>query len=147
MPNSLRHSGPWFDPQSVAPLCDPATYTRGLLLYRNQKVLSLDIEPLAQYWHLLGEVQGSQRLPYELSIELTLTPDGRVAGWDSECDCPVGYQCKHGVALLLKAAYQGLRLFDDDVLKPVFTPPTPEELEARRQAALEIGRASCRERV
>jgi superfamily II DNA or RNA helicase len=136
MPNTPSPSGPWFDPQSLVPLCDPATYTRGLLLYRNQKVLSLDIEPLAQYWHLLGEVQGSQRLPYELSIELTLTPGGRVAAWDSDCTCPVGHQCKHGVALLLKAAYQGLRLVGDDVLKPVFTPPTPEELEARRQAAL-----------
>ena len=103
-------NGLWFDPRSLQRLVDDPTWSRGLMLYRNQQVESLDIEPGPGYWLLLGEVQGSQREPYELSVELKLTHDGRLAHWDSDCSCPVGNQCKHGVALSLKAAYQGLRL-------------------------------------
>jgi superfamily II DNA or RNA helicase len=129
-------TGLWFDLPSLMQRCESATYTRGLMLYRNQKVLSLDIEPLKKHWLLLGEVQGSQRAPYEVSIELQLAPNGHVSNWDSDCTCPVGHNCKHGAALMLKAAYQGLYLLGADARAPVFSPPTPEQVEANRQAAL-----------
>ncbi len=115
------------------------------MLYRNQKVLSVDIEPFKDHWLLLGEVQGTQRTPYELSIEVTLTPDGRVADWASDCECPVGQQCKHGVALMLKAAYQGLQLLGGEMgvnlTRP--TPLTPEQVEANRLAALARAQAQA----
>ena len=136
MTNSHPLGGLWFDLPSLMQRCESATYTRGLMLYRSQKVLSLDIEPLKKNWLLLGEVQGSQRAPYEVSIELQLGPNGHVINWDSDCTCPVGHNCKHGAALMLKAAYQGLHLLGADARAPVFTPPTPEEVEANRQAAL-----------
>ncbi|WP_414707491.1 SNF2-related protein [Rhodoferax sp. UBA5149] len=132
--------GLWFNPQSLLPLADAGAWTRGLMLYRNQKVLSLDIEPLQNHWLLLGEVQGSLREPYEVSIEIALKPNGQLASWDSDCECPVGSQCKHGVALMLKAAYQGLQLLGDSTLHStatsLLTPPTPEQVEVLRQAAL-----------
>ena len=124
----------WLDLASLAQRCDAATYMRGLELYRNQRVLSLSIEPLADEWLLLGEVQGSARQPYEISIELKLGAYGQVLAWDSGCTCPVGEQCKHGVALMIKAAYKGQQILGDSRLAPVLKPRTEEELAAQRQA-------------
>jgi superfamily II DNA or RNA helicase len=130
-------NGLWFDPSTLLALSDGPTYGRGLMLFRNQKVLDLDIEPLDGHWLLLGSVQGSQYEPYEVSIEMTLTPHGRLTDWDSLCDCPVQHQCKHGVALMVKAAYKGLQLLSDGGHSPVARQaPTPEQIEASRQAAL-----------
>ena len=138
--NSPLHHGLWFQPQSLQALVEAGAWTRGLMLYRNQKVLSLDIEPMQDHWLLLGEVQGSLREPYEVSIEVALMPDGQVDYWDSDCECPVGSQCKHGVALMLKAAYQGLQLLGGHAgfgaSTPLLTPPTPEQLETIRLANL-----------
>ncbi|MDI1245569.1 MAG: SWIM zinc finger family protein, partial [Rhodoferax sp.] len=105
MQSHWHSSNLWLDLSSLVQRCDTATYTRGLELYRNQRVLNLSIEPLHEVWLLLGDVQGSARLPYEVSIEVKRSPEGRVLEWDSDCSCPVGYQCKHGVALMIKAAY------------------------------------------
>ncbi len=130
-------SGLWLDPASLVRLCDSATYARGLELYRNQKVLDLSIEPMKGGWLLLGDVQGSERYPYEVSIELKRDGDGRVLEWDSDCDCPVGYQCKHGVALMIKAAYKGWRILDgvlDKAPARVSAPANSAQLEAQRQA-------------
>ncbi|NMM08614.1 DEAD/DEAH box helicase [Polaromonas sp.] len=139
MPNFALLNGLWFDPRSLEHLSDAGTWARGLSLYRSQKVLSLEIEPLRNAWLLLGEVQGSLRQPYEVSIEMALLPDGQVDVWDSDCSCPVGLQCKHGVALMLKAAYHGLQLLGQELAPGAThtpsTPPSPEKLEAARQAA------------
>ncbi|WP_332871363.1 DEAD/DEAH box helicase [Rhodoferax ferrireducens] len=139
--NSPLAPGLWFQPQSLQALTEAGPWTRGLMLYRSQKVLSLDIEPLHDHWLLLGEVQGSLREPYEVSIEMALMPDGQVDYWDSDCECPVGSQCKHGVALMLKAAYQGLHLLGGSATHhgastSRLAPPTPEQVEAARQSAL-----------
>ncbi|MFZ2387851.1 MAG: SNF2-related protein, partial [Polaromonas sp.] len=135
--NSLKN-GLWFDPQSLERLSGAGAWTRGLLLYRSQNVLDLDIEPLKDHWLLEGQVQGSQRAPYEVSVEMTLLPDGQVADWRSDCSCPVAAQCKHGVALTLKAAYQGLHLLGPELAHSAApgTAPSPEQAEALRQAAL-----------
>jgi uncharacterized Zn finger protein len=107
--NTLQ-GGLWFDPQSLATRTDPGAWARGLMLYRSQQVLSLDIEVMNGHWQLLGEVQGSRRAPYEVSVELSISASGRITSWGCDCECPVSIDCKHGVALTLKAAYQGLRL-------------------------------------
>ncbi|MDD2844800.1 MAG: DEAD/DEAH box helicase [Rhodoferax sp.] len=126
----------WLDLASLAQRCDTATYARGMELYRHQRVLSLSIEPMADEWLLMGEVQGSARQPYEVSIELKLGAYGQVLAWDSGCTCPVGEQCKHGVALMIKAAYKGQQILGDSRLAPVMKPRTEEELAAQRQADL-----------
>jgi superfamily II DNA or RNA helicase len=128
--------GPWFNPHSLEPLAEAGAWARGLMLYRGQKVVDMQIEPQGEGWLLQGEVQGSQRQPYLLTIDMALTPDGAVDYWDSRCSCPVSRQCKHGVALMIKAAYQGLQFMTlHGSPLQARTPPTPEQLEASRQAA------------
>ena len=137
MLNKPHSHAQWFSTRSLHQSIDRITWDRGLTLYLSQKVLHLVIEPLGMDWRLLAEVQGSQRRPYEVSIELSLTPGGEVDNWDSDCTCPVGYQCKHGVAVMLKAAQQGLRLMDGNLAnKFTYVPPTPEQIGAERQAAM-----------
>ena len=135
MQNQTPSRALWFDASSLEPLSGAGAWARGLPLYRGQKVLQLDIEPLEDHWLLLGEVQGSQRTPYEVSIEMALLPDGQVDFWNSDCTCPVGHQCKHGVALMLKAAYQGLHLLGHVAATfSARSPPSPEEIETARLA-------------
>ncbi|MFC5522197.1 DEAD/DEAH box helicase [Polaromonas jejuensis] len=135
--NPLKN-GLWFNPQSLERLSSSGAWSRGLLLYRSQNVLHLDIEPLKDHWLLEGQVQGSQRAPYEVSVEMTLLPDGQLADWLSDCSCPVGADCKHGVALTLKAAYQGLHLLGPELANSaaLHAVPSREQAEALRQAAL-----------
>jgi len=130
----------WFNPNRLEDFTSEATWERGRFLYVSQKVRDLQIAPQTDHWLLEGAVQGTQRTPYKLSVELTLTADGEIDTWDSDCSCPVGYNCKHGVALTLKAAYQGLQMLGADaaytaVRSASRTPLTPEELEAARTAA------------
>jgi uncharacterized Zn finger protein len=58
-----------------------------------------------------GRVQGTQRRPYAVTIELGIGPDGRVR-IDGSCTCPVGFNCKHVAALLIEsmATPEGRRL-------------------------------------
>ncbi len=57
-------------------------------------------------WTVHGLVQGSQRLPYQTVAVLEFAPNrSQLVRWTSSCTCPVGLQCKHAVALVLKAAY------------------------------------------
>ena len=136
MESTTPPPGHWFDGRSLANLTDAGTWDRGLALYVRQHVLDLDIVQSGKGWLLLGNVQGSNRKEYEVSIELALTPDSRVAHWDSLCECPVGQQCKHGVALMLKAAQQGLRLMGSTVATAVAPAVrSAEEIEADRLAA------------
>lgn len=137
MLNNAPSPGLWLDLASLVRSCDRATYARGLELYRNQKVLSLSMAPIQGAWLLQGQVQGSQRWPYALSIEVTLDAQGQLQDWDSDCSCPVGYQCKHGVALMIKAAYQGLHLLGDQGQPArAAPPPSAEQMQAQRQTEL-----------
>src|SRR3990167_8391636 len=97
----------WFPPASLRALCDSGPWARGMDLFRGGKVRQLNVVPLDDHWLLEGEVQGSQPLPYEVSIEMGLMPNGEVDFWHGRCTCPVGRQCKHGVALMVHAAHQG----------------------------------------
>ena len=119
----------WFNPRSLEKQCDPATWQRALALFRQQAVLDLDIEPEGSHWRLLGEVQGTQREPYETAVELVLHDDS-VAHWVGDCSCPVGHNCKHAMALALKAAYKGRALIGNGQLLP-----SPEALQAARAKA------------
>ena len=136
MKNQTPERAVWFDASSLQPLADSGAWTRGLLLYRSQKVLQLDIDPGQDRWLLLGKVQGSQRAPYEVGVEMALLPDGQVDFWNSHCACPVGRQCKHGVALALKAAYEGLQLLGHTAASAsARQPPSPETIEVAQRAA------------
>ena len=108
-----------------------------MALYVSQHVLDLEIVKSGAGWILLGLVRGSKRDAYEVSIELALTLQGQVAQWDSLCECPVGTQCKHGVALMLKAAQQGLCLMSGSAAVSIAAPSlSADQIEEQPQAAL-----------
>lgn len=137
MQNIPIKKGFWFDPHSLERLSGAGAWSRGLLLYRSQQVRQLAIEPRKNHWLLQGEVQGSQPAPYEVSVDMALRPDGQVDDWRSDCSCPVGTDCKHGVALTVKAAYQGLQLLGPALASGAAPAPfRPEQAEALRQATL-----------
>ncbi|MDT8990643.1 DEAD/DEAH box helicase [Curvibacter sp. APW13] len=105
------------------------TWQRALALFRQQAVLDLEIEAEGGHWLLLGEVQGTQREPYETSTALVLD-DGAVQHWEGRCSCAVGRNCKHAAALAIKAAYQGRAIVGNDTLLA-----GPEALQAAKAQA------------
>ena len=127
------HRGLWLDLPSVMRDADSATYSRALELYRNQRVLTLDITPVKKDWLLEGQVQGTQRAPYYVEVDLKRSFNGQVVNWDSECTCPVGYQCKHALALMIKAAYKGWQLLGDTQAAALHS---SKPLSAEQQAKL-----------
>lgn len=54
-----------------------------------------------------AQVQGSARLPYQVSIQFERGPQGELRLGEAVCSCPVGWDCKHAAAVLLAALAQG----------------------------------------
>ncbi|WP_338768901.1 DEAD/DEAH box helicase [Massilia sp. METH4] len=75
---------------------DVGTYARGADYARRRKVLSITRDDDC----LFGEVEGSGRNVYEQTIYLSPTARGGVRV-EGECSCPMDYNCKHVVAVLL----------------------------------------------
>ncbi len=139
--------GFWFNPRNLGNFVSSAVLERGLNLYRGQKVLDMDVRAIDHgRWQLTGSVQGSERQPYLQSIRLHIDAQGLLTHWDADCSCPVGVDCKHAVALSLKAAYRTAP--KTQPAEPA-QPPSEAELAAARlaaeqrardAAALEVGR-------
>jgi superfamily II DNA or RNA helicase len=55
---------------------------------------------------LSGEVQGSERFPYWVSVTVRRSTSDRIVDFDASCTCPVGINCKHAVALLIAGSAQ-----------------------------------------
>ncbi len=53
--------------------------------------------------HVVGEIQGGAPRPYVASVELTRSEARGLEDFRATCTCPVGYNCKHAVALVLAA--------------------------------------------
>ncbi len=130
----------WFDPDSLRALCAYGSWDRGAALYRGQRVLSMRIETLADRWQISGEVQGTQHEPYEVVVLLAFRHKGVLQSWQGLCTCPVGVQCKHAVALSLKAAYQGQRWLQMHGVAPA-TLAVPQEPSPEAQERLQAQRA------
>jgi hypothetical protein len=112
-------------------------------VYRSQLVLDYSLTAVnSQEWSLAGAVQGSGREIYDVSVTVEASPQGDVTYFNGTCSCPVGHDCKHSVALAIKAAYKsgGFRAF---MAQAAQTTPaksatdkrlTPQELEALKDA-------------
>ncbi len=73
-------------------------YTRGLSYYEQGKVLKYDIYGNVEEGIVIrSKVSGTQI--YHQTIELNDFEDLEI---ESDCSCPVGYNCKHAVAVLLE---------------------------------------------
>ncbi|MCX7277150.1 MAG: DEAD/DEAH box helicase [Burkholderiales bacterium] len=136
--------GLWFNPRNLGNFVSSAVLERGLTLYRGQKVLDMEVRAIDNgRWQLSGSVQGSERSPYTQNIRLHINVHGMLTHWDADCSCPVGVDCKHAVALSLKAAYRT----QTSNTPPPAKPPTEAELAAARQAATERSRAAAQAKV
>ena len=140
MANISENKGLWFIPDDLQGFVDYPAWTRGKSLFLQNKVLDLAIEPDGVGWVASGRVQGSQRAPYNVRVEITLDPQSELVDWFTSCTCPVGEGCKHAVALTIKAAYQGKRLLGDAVATPVDA-ETAKALQARAEEALRAAKA------
>lgn len=75
-------------------MADSQSYTRGSSYQRGRMVLKGQLDVDAQ--ELSGVVRGSSRPYYKVSVYLE---EGRLSG---TCSCPVGFACKHCVALCIE---------------------------------------------
>ena len=99
-------------PESLAKQVAAATFARGMEVYLSQKVLDCALSHASHSeWNIEGQVQGSGREVYDTSVTLEMSAAGKVEFFSGSCTCPVGYDCKHSVALALKAAYKSAPSF------------------------------------
>ena len=95
-------------PPITETLIAEATQTSGMMAagrayWLNGRVQGLEIDPALAL--IVAEVQGSARDPYEVTI--AFPDDGADAPEPYvECTCPVGFDCKHGAAVLFAAQEQ-----------------------------------------
>lgn len=86
------------------------TLEGGRALWRGGKVvqctLNEDEEGESRIWFVEGEVQGTLPEPYSVTVSLSFSEHGAMQSFEGDCSCPVGADCKHAVALALKAGAQ-----------------------------------------
>ena len=88
-----------FDYADVLGQFEPRVVERGVDYFDQGRVTGLNI---AQDGHVLsGLVRGRGRRPYK--VHAVLREDDSGVDVDGHCTCPVGYNCKHVVALLFAA--------------------------------------------
>ncbi|BBP42278.1 DEAD/DEAH box helicase [Thiosulfativibrio zosterae] len=95
-----------FTTTEIEALFEEKTFERAVDIYRQGKVRSVTLEPTTSstLLKLKGITQGSYNERYMQHISLTRSPRGLIL--NSSCTCPMGYDCKHAAAVLLKAHNQ-----------------------------------------
>lgn len=87
---------------------------------------------------ITSEVHGSDYSPYAVSIVLTRTPG--LIDISGDCTCPVGYNCKHVAATLLKVLDDGLMGAQPGTPTPIAT--MPYEITAWLEKLSEVERGN-----
>jgi len=103
----------WFPPSQLAFYFDSNAWAKGTALYLGNEILSARMAPDADGWLIQAQVQGSLSEPYRVTASLRVSDAGNLQAWRSTCTCPVGRMCKHGAAVGIHAAMQGLSMTDD----------------------------------
>ncbi|NOQ80876.1 MAG: hypothetical protein GQ546_15930, partial [Gammaproteobacteria bacterium] len=81
----------------------PATLARGIDYYESDRVVITDIKSATgQDIKIYADVSGSQGFAYNTMVMLKVT--AQHTSIIGECDCPVGFRCKHAIAALLEFA-------------------------------------------
>ncbi len=132
------------NPHSIRALVPEPTFERGMSLYLIQQVRSCEVNHVnSSEWEIEGLVQGTLKTPYQVSATVEVDPAGNLSFFSSQCTCPVGDNCKHGVALTLKAAFVSIKpeikrppvmVEKGAVMPPAVAPFSAEEQAARLQA-------------
>ncbi len=92
---------PHFDPATLAGVVGPACFGKGFQYAAQQAVVHAEWDPLAHSLH--GMVRGSAGNLYATSAYFSAVGDLPLAFEQGECSCPVEFNCKHAVALVLAA--------------------------------------------
>jgi superfamily II DNA or RNA helicase len=92
---------------------DSGTYNRGAEYHRRRKVLQVAIDGDV----IKGLVSGSDNGSYRQTIKLSMK--GQQQRFKGDCSCPMDYNCKHVVAVLLAAL--------DSMPKPAQAPVLPAD--------------------
>jgi uncharacterized Zn finger protein len=92
---------------------DSGTYNRGAEYHRRRKVLHVAIDGDV----IKGLVSGSDNGSYRQTIKLSMS--GQQKRLKVDCSCPMDYNCKHTVAVLLAAL--------DSMPKPAQPPALPSD--------------------
>lgn len=114
----------------LAKLFDSGTWQRGQNYANSGAVLWSELlsgpSLPGQDYEINGEVSGSESEPYEQDIQLSQQGNGRwkVVG---NCTCPVGFNCKHVVALLLNVLDQDWFAVDATTASLPTTWPSPHD--------------------
>lgn len=96
---------------------DRATLTRGQSYQQRGHVKELSMSDSEDGDLLIkARVQGSRRVPYQVSLELDVLND--VLSLYGECTCPMSYDCKHIAAVLYE-------VMDKDLLQSWLIAPRP----------------------
>lgn len=77
------------------------TYARGWVYAQSQRVLGLQVDDVAQA--LQAVVRGSGGSTYSTTVYLSYSGRTGIRFDEGHCTCPVGHNCKHAVAVALKA--------------------------------------------
>ncbi|WP_261819308.1 DEAD/DEAH box helicase [Nocardioides sp. OK12] len=100
-PDPVAAFAPWLSAEGLASVYDPAAVGRARSYARDGSVLRLEVDVVdGEFLTVDGEVAGTGPAAYRTSVSLDLGR-GRPAV-TSSCSCPVGWECKHGAALLLR---------------------------------------------
>src|ERR1700733_13309607 len=93
---------PDFDTASLPGAVGPTCYARGEQRLRQGAVLSVRWD--AAHGALCGTVRGSAGETYTTRVYFAPADGSPLTFEQSICSCPVAVDCKHGVAITLKAA-------------------------------------------
>ncbi|MEP9395363.1 DEAD/DEAH box helicase [Gordonia sp. VNQ95] len=132
------------DPNELEYDFDHATVSRGVE-YANERRIS-DLKWSADGLVVGGRCRGARGQSYRVEADLDDVGGGDRELIETRCSCPVGYNCKHGVALLLAASYPqpGLSIVDTASasawrrLLGDLAPDTPDVSEVAGNALLGI---------
>lgn len=89
------------DDAGLLKVVDPSTFVRGLMYAQHGAVVDVEWRPNGT--NVTGRVIGSAREPYSTLAVFTPAGLGRRTFVEGRCTCPVGFDCKHVVALVATA--------------------------------------------
>ena len=92
----------YLNPQSLPARVSAATYEQGVNAYRSQQVLECNLSRVNSHeWGIEGQVDS-----YDTSVVAETNDAGDIIFFSSKCSCRVSINCRHAIALTVKAAYK-----------------------------------------
>ena len=98
------------DLSSLSDKVSKAIFEQGLAAYRQQKVMDCTLTAAGtQAFDILGRVQGTGQQNHRVSVVIEASDAGVVSYFQGECNCALRSNCRHCVALAIKASFSSMR--------------------------------------